>query len=88
MSWIFAFSTTFVTVFYTGSALKNTDSWFLTKTCPSSRTMSFVLKTKLPGALTKAGFTILPWNFSHIAFVAIHKTCVWDFFCFVFALFS
>ena len=32
---------------------------------------------KLPGAPTKVGFTALPWNFVHILYVTVPKTCVW-----------
>ena len=48
--------------------------------------MSLFKKRRLPGAPAKGGFTILPWNFVRVLYIAI-PVCGF-FFCFVLVLFS
>ena len=66
---------------YTGPALKNTDKWFLAKSYSLQKKQCLLFKKRrYSGAPTKVGFTIFPWDFVHLFYVAMPKNLCVDFF--------
>ena len=74
----FILEQTLVLFDYTGSALKNTGEWFLTKTCSYQKPCLLLTKRILPVAPTKVWFAIFPWNFAYALMY------LYVLFCFVF----
>ena len=63
------------------------DFWQRLVLCKKKKQFLLFKKRRLLGAPTKVGFTIFPWNFALVLYVAMAKNLCLDFFCFV-VLFS